>query len=127
MASRSSMLNRPGPLEHIELGPGERKIVLDVDHRVNNCISMCINKEDHTLGGLMRNQLLRDPGVCFAGYRNPHPLEPRIEVRCQTNETAQGNDGPIIAVHNALITLREEASNVMDQVVAQEAKWAHQA
>ena len=29
-------------------------------------------------------QLLRDKTVKFAGYRKPHPLENKIEIKCQT-------------------------------------------
>lgn len=32
------------------------------------------NKEDHTLGNLLRSQLLKSPHVTFAGYKVPHPL-----------------------------------------------------
>lgn len=32
------------------------------------------NKEDHTLGNLLRSQLLKSPHVRFAGYKVPHPL-----------------------------------------------------
>ena len=43
-----------------------------------------IQEEDHTLGNIVRLQLLRDRTVKFAGYRKPHPLENRIEIKCQT-------------------------------------------
>lgn len=45
-----------------------------------------IMDEDHTLGNIIRHQLLRDKAVKFAGYRKPHPLENRIEIKCQTND-----------------------------------------
>ena len=32
------------------------------------------NKEDHTLGNLLRSRLLQSPHVRFAGYKVPHPL-----------------------------------------------------
>lgn len=32
------------------------------------------NKEDHTLGNLLRSRLLQSPHVKFAGYKVPHPL-----------------------------------------------------
>jgi DNA-directed RNA polymerase II subunit RPB11 len=43
------------------------------------------NKEDHTLADLLRSQLVRTPGVIFAGYRVPHPLFPTFDLRIQTN------------------------------------------
>lgn len=32
------------------------------------------NKEDHTLGNMLRSRLLQSSHVKFAGYRVPHPL-----------------------------------------------------
>ncbi len=40
-------------------------------------------QEDHTLGNMIRHQLLKDPNVIFAGYKNPHPLEHKIILRIQ--------------------------------------------
>ena len=44
-------------------------------------------KEDHTIGNLLRHQLLKNPEVIFAGYKVPHPLERSVEVRSQTMGT----------------------------------------
>ena len=33
-----------------------------------------LNKEDHTLGNMLRGQLLHSPHVLFSGYRVPHPM-----------------------------------------------------
>ena len=43
----------------------------------------CLFQEDHTVGNMIRHQLLKDPNVLFAGYKNPHPLEHRIILRIQ--------------------------------------------
>lgn len=32
------------------------------------------NKEDHTLGNMLRARLLQSPHVLFSGYKVPHPL-----------------------------------------------------
>ena len=36
--------------------------------------------EDHTLGNLLRTQLLTNPSVDFAAYKSVHPLKREIEV-----------------------------------------------
>ena len=41
-----------------------------------------IMDENHTLGNIVRYQLLKDKAVKFAGYRVPHPLESKIEIKC---------------------------------------------
>lgn len=35
------------------------------------------------MGNMIRHQLLKDPNVIFAGYKNPHPLEHKILLRIQ--------------------------------------------
>ena len=46
-----------------------------------------LGKEDHTIGNLLRYQLLRDPSVRFAGYRMPHPLVFDCHVRVETMDS----------------------------------------
>ena len=40
-----------------------------------NAAIFTINKEDHTVGNMVRMQLLKDPNVLFCGYKNPHPMD----------------------------------------------------
>ncbi|GJN24924.1 hypothetical protein PR202_gb12702 [Eleusine coracana subsp. coracana] len=42
------------------------------------------DREDHTIGNILRMQLHRDPNVLFAGYKLPHPLQYKIIVRIHT-------------------------------------------
>lgn len=64
-----------------------------------------LGKEDHTLGNLIRVQLLRDPSVVFAGYRMPHPLIFDCHIRVKTKE---GQTKPIDAFQSALSDLFQE-------------------
>ncbi|KAJ1455455.1 DNA-directed RNA polymerase [Pelagophyceae sp. CCMP2097] len=41
--------------------------------------------EDHTLGNALRHVIMQDPATSFAGYSVPHPSEPYVNVRLQTN------------------------------------------
>ena len=41
---------------------------------VPNTSVFTFNKEDHTLGNLLRSRLLQSPHVEFSGYKVPHPL-----------------------------------------------------
>jgi len=50
----------------------------------NTCI-FHFNKEDHTLGNLLRSKLLTNSHVIFSGYKVPHPLFPKFELRVQTD------------------------------------------
>ena len=62
-----------------------------------HCGTLMVENEDHTLGNILRMQLLKDKTIKFAGYRMPHPLEPKVEVKVQTtNEKA-----PVEAIKDA--------------------------
>ncbi|MCQ2815845.1 MAG: DNA-directed RNA polymerase II subunit RPB11 [archaeon] len=66
--------------------------------------------EDHTLGNSVRMMLLRNPNVKFAGYRKPHPLENKIEIKIQTN----GQISPIAALNEALRNLDEDSQTALE-------------
>eukprot|EP01053_Blabericola_migrator_P012808 Blabericola_migrator_1__12807@NODE_825_length_6370_cov_320_094241_g582_i0_p7_GENE_NODE_825_length_6370_cov_320_094241_g582_i0NODE_825_length_6370_cov_320_094241_g582_i0_p7_ORF_typecomplete_len121_score12_54RNA_pol_L_2/PF13656_6/4_6e24_NODE_825_length_6370_cov_320_094241_g582_i059146276 len=114
MASRSSMLNRPDPSEIIDLPQGVQKVSVDIDTKATSCVYITLQREDHTLGNLLRTQILRDPNCLFAGYRNPHPLEPIIEVRIQSNNKSN----PYAIAHNALQALAGEVNSLQQQFKA---------
>ncbi len=45
--------------------------------------------EDHTLGNLLRNQIVKNKEVEFCAYSVPHPSEPICNVRIQISETSK--------------------------------------
>ncbi|XP_019736500.1 DNA-directed RNA polymerase II subunit RPB11-a isoform X1 [Hippocampus comes] len=77
-------MNAPPAFESFLLFEGEKKITITKDTKVPNSCLFTLNKEDHTLGNIIRAQLLKDPQVLFAGYKVPHPLEHKIVIRVQT-------------------------------------------
>ena len=60
---------------------------------------------DHTLGNILRMQLLRDSTVTFAAYQIRHPLEYDIYVRVQVKE---GHSSPHDAMKGAFTALKGE-------------------
>lgn len=62
----------------------EVRLTYQADSKRPNCGTFVLHKEDHTLGNLIRLQLLRDNSVRFAGYRMPHPLINDAHVRIET-------------------------------------------
>ncbi|EDV21726.1 DNA-directed RNA polymerase II subunit RPB11 [Trichoplax sp. H2] len=102
-------MNAPAPFEHFLLLPDEKKITITKDTKVPNACHFTIAKEDHTLGNIIRAQLLKDPQVIFAGYKVPHPLEYDVVIRVQTTS----NYSPEEAFSNALTDLISEL-NVLD-------------
>lgn len=53
---------------------------------MENNILIKFENEDHTLGALLRSELVNHPKTVFAAYKVPHPLYRRVEVRLQTTE-----------------------------------------
>ena len=65
----------------------ETKLKYRPETKRANAGTFTLVKEDHTLGNLLRLQLLRDTSVRFAGYRMPHPLIFDAEVRVETMDS----------------------------------------
>lgn len=82
------------------------RIIKELDTKVPNAAIFTVNKEDHTLGNMIRNQLLKDPHVLFAGYKVPHPLEHKFVIRIQTTSDYT----PQEAFMNAITDLMSELS-----------------
>jgi len=99
-------MNAPSTFESFLLFEGEKKISIEKDTKVPNAAIFTVNKEDHTLGNLITTQLLKDPQVLFAGYKNPHPLEHKFVLRIQTSSDYTPQD----AFTNAITDLISEVS-----------------
>lgn len=105
---------------------------MEEDTKIPNAATVTINKEDHTLAGMLRScvfrllatryallthtslaihrQLLQLPNVLFAGYKVPHPLEPRFIIKIQTTSEST----PIQAVQEACKALIITLSKMRD-------------
>ncbi|CAM1301344.1 POLR2J (predicted) [Pycnogonum litorale] len=104
-------MNAPPTFESFLLFDGEKKIVVEKDTKVPNAAIFTVNKEDHTLGNMIKSQLLKDPNVIFAGYKVPHPLEHKFVLRVQTTPEST----PHKAVLNAIDDLFSELSLIEEK------------
>jgi DNA-directed RNA polymerase II subunit RPB11 len=68
------------------LPDGEAKVTMEPDPRQPNTAIFTFNREDHTLGNLLRATLLQNEHVIFAAYKVPHPLFPKFDLRVQTDD-----------------------------------------
>ena len=62
---------------------------------------------------------MKDSRVRFAGYKKPHPLEEKIEVRVQTN----GDVKPEEAVRDACTMLKDELDKLAENFRVEIAKF----
>ncbi len=98
----------------------EEKITYASDTKVSNAGTFTINKEDHTVGNLITQQLLRDPSVRFAGYRIPHPLVHKVEMKIQTTSS---KFAPIYVLTEAVETLIEETNTLERETKSAIERW----
>ncbi|KAF5334683.1 hypothetical protein D9611_011964 [Ephemerocybe angulata] len=80
-------MNAPPRYELFVLEDGEKSVEVIEDTKIPNAATIKIVKQDHTLGNMLRAQLLVTPHVLFAGYKVPHPLHPYFQIKIQTNGT----------------------------------------
>ncbi|KAF5369091.1 hypothetical protein D9758_003073 [Tetrapyrgos nigripes] len=80
-------MNAPARYELFVLDEGERPVEVTEDTKIPNAATVKIVKQDHTLGNMLRAQLLSMPQVLFAGYKVPHPLHPYFLLKIQTDGT----------------------------------------
>ncbi|CAI7777768.1 unnamed protein product [Closterium sp. NIES-54] len=97
-------MNAPDRYERFVLPDGMKKVSYERDTKVLNAATLVIQREDHTIGNLLRMQLHRDPHVLFVGYRIPHPLKYEVQFKIQT--TSQSS--PQQAYNTALTALDGE-------------------
>ncbi|KAL6929537.1 DNA-directed RNA polymerase II core subunit [Hanseniaspora valbyensis] len=77
-------MNAPDRFELFLLEEGQQKLTIVPDSKAANSILITFEKEDHTLGNLIRSYLLKNPKVLFAAYKIEHPLFSRFVMRIQT-------------------------------------------
>eukprot|EP01094_Clydonella_sp_ATCC50884_P025094 TRINITY_DN6466_c2_g1_i1.p2 TRINITY_DN6466_c2_g1~~TRINITY_DN6466_c2_g1_i1.p2 ORF type:complete len:116 (-),score=38.33 TRINITY_DN6466_c2_g1_i1:207-554(-) len=103
-------MNKPDSDEMFVLDVGEKKITVERDQRIQSAATFNIEKEDHTLGNLIRMQLLQNPAVLFAGYKVPHPLKYNVLVKVQTD-----HDQPIQAFKSAVSEVIKQTCDLQEQ------------
>ncbi|KAG5340372.1 DNA-directed RNA polymerase II subunit RPB11 [Termitomyces sp. J132] len=81
-------MNAPNRFELFVLEDGEKPVEVTEDTKIPNAATFKVVKQDHTLGNMLRAQLLSMPQVLFAGYKVPHPLHPYFLIKLQTDGTA---------------------------------------
>lgn len=73
---------------------------------VPNAAMFTFNKEDHTLGNLLRAKLVKSPHVLFAAYQVPHPLFAVFKMRVQTDGEVSARDALIQACKDLVAELQ---------------------
>ncbi|BBN18300.1 DNA-directed RNA polymerase II subunit RPB11 [Marchantia polymorpha subsp. ruderalis] len=101
-------MNAPDRYERFVVPEGMKKVAYERDMKIMNAATFTIQREDHTIGNVIRMQLHRDPSVLFAGYRLPHPLQYKLVIKIQT--TSQSS--PMQAYNLAVTDLDKELDHL---------------
>jgi len=105
-------MNAPNRYELFVLDDGEKLVEVSEDTKIPNAATIKIHKQDHTLGNMLRAQLLAMPQILFAGYKVPHPLHPYFLIKIQT-------DGSITPSE----CLEQASSKLIQTMLSLEAKF----
>ncbi|KAL8152245.1 hypothetical protein V2J09_010005 [Rumex salicifolius] len=97
-------MNAPDRYERFVVPEGTKKVSYERDTKIINAATFTIEREDHTIGNILRMQLHRDSNVLFAGYKLPHPLQYKILVRIHTSSQSS----PTQAYNQAINDLDKE-------------------
>ncbi|KAJ9074048.1 DNA-directed RNA polymerase II core subunit [Entomophthora muscae] len=97
-------MNAPDRFELFLLPDGVKKLEIcgEIINMKNSCLYK-IEREDHTMGNLLKMELHKDPKVKFVGYKLPHPLQHHVELYIQTEE----GHSPNAAFEQAIARLLE--------------------
>ena len=104
-------MNQPARFELVVLPDGVKKVTVQKDLKIPNAAKFIIQREDHTLGNILRERVVNQKGVTFAAYKVPHPLEPLVELIVHTDKTSS----PIQAVSNAVDDLNADIGILVDR------------
>ncbi|OCF36556.1 DNA-directed RNA polymerase II subunit RPB11 [Kwoniella heveanensis CBS 569] len=108
-------MNQPNRIDSWLLQDDEKPLTITEDPKIPNAATVLLRKQDHTLGNMIRAQLMLDPTVLFAGYKVPHPLENDIIIKIQTDERSN----PADALKRACHLLIRQTVHIKQQFVDQ--------
>lgn len=118
MARREVFSQHSKPLHLIdELFSRKPQLELKNVTEDDTCGTFILHHQDHTLGNSLRSIIAQYDGVELCGYTNPHPLEPKIHLRIQT-DPAREDLTPKIVLQRALHDLKDVTRVIQDKFTA---------
>mmetsp|Transcript_61681 Transcript_61681/g.75627 ORF Transcript_61681/g.75627 Transcript_61681/m.75627 type:complete len:126 (+) Transcript_61681:49-426(+) len=109
-------MNQPERYESYVLEPDQTKMTYITDTRMKNCGTFKVLKEDHTLGNIIRMQLLQDESIIFAGYKVPHPLDHELIIKVRTDGSKTTVGAMLDATEELIQSLKFTSEKLWKQV-----------
>lgn len=82
---------------------------------VPNTQIFTFNKEDHTLGNLISQRLLKYPYIHFAAYKVPHPLFATFDLRVTTDGTITPKDAVVQCCKDVIADLSKVSASFIQE------------
>ena len=108
-------MNAPDRYELFILPDGVPKLQIETDPKTPNTIIVTFEREDHTLGNLLVQQLLKNEKVLFAAYKIEHPLFPVFKMRIQTRSEDYRPQAALKQACNSIIVTLGNLKEKFDQ------------
>jgi DNA-directed RNA polymerase II subunit RPB11 len=110
-------MNAPENFELFIIPEGKNKVEYVEDSKHPNTGVFTILLEDHTIGNMLKMQLLRDERIRFSGYRKPHPLENKVELRVSTNGECTPGESLKQAIHHLVTDIDQCSKRFSEEVI----------
>jgi len=110
-------VHAPENFELFIIPEGKNKVEYVEDSKLPNTGMFTILLEDHTLGNLIKMQLLRDERVRFSGYRKPHPLENKVEIKISTNGECTPGEALRETIKNLVMDIDQCSKRFSEEVI----------
>ena len=81
---------------------------MNVKHIDERTILVTMNNHDHTIGNILKNYLLKNKDVVFAGYEKPHTLQNCIRLKIQVKK-----GDPIAILQSTCVGVQEVLTHAM--------------
>mmetsp|Transcript_32557 Transcript_32557/g.40054 ORF Transcript_32557/g.40054 Transcript_32557/m.40054 type:complete len:115 (-) Transcript_32557:125-469(-) len=111
-------MNQPERFESYVLEADQTKLTYAIDTRMKNAGIFTILKEDHTIGNIVRMQMLKDNAVLFAGYKVPHPLTNELIMKVRTDGSKSTIKAMLDATDHIIASLKFTEEQLWKQVAA---------
>eukprot|EP00992_Anisonema_acinus_P006463 TRINITY_DN2062_c0_g1_i1.p3 TRINITY_DN2062_c0_g1~~TRINITY_DN2062_c0_g1_i1.p3 ORF type:complete len:138 (-),score=68.05 TRINITY_DN2062_c0_g1_i1:25-387(-) len=98
---------------------GDVKLSIEPDTKLENACTFIIDKEDHTIGNVLRMYLHENDDVLFVGYRVPHPLTHAVHLKVHCVEgtpPARAVDLAIDQIFGDLQSLEHQFQEQLERV-----------
>ncbi|EPR77717.1 DNA-directed RNA polymerase II [Spraguea lophii 42_110] len=96
----------------------KRSLNATLDKDTSNTINITLDGETHTLANLVVDRMLNDKNCIFGAYKQPHPLEEKVNIKISNDKDKLVVD----SIVENMKTLEEEIDHLIGKIEEAEGK-----